>query len=64
MNKENEMPTKATLRQAKYDAVNCKRFTIKLNIKTDADILEYIEANGSYSQLIKKLIREKIKSQS
>ena len=42
---------------AKYDSVNSKLFTIKLNRKTDADILETIEKAESKQGFIKKAIR-------
>ena len=43
--------------QAKYDAVNAKVITIKLNRKTDADILEMIENAESKQGIIKTALR-------
>lgn len=44
----------------KYDAVNTRTFTIKLNYNTDADAIAYLETQGNVQGLIKCLIREKI----
>lgn len=46
--------------QAKYDAENTKRVFIKLNLKTDADILEQLEKVGNKQGYIKELIRKDI----
>ena len=42
---------------AKYDAANTKQIMLKLNRKTDADILGALEACGNVQGYIKKLIR-------
>lgn len=42
---------------AKYDAANTKQIMLKLNRKTDADILAALEACGNVQGYIKKLIR-------
>lgn len=43
----------------KYDAENTKLLTLKLNLKTDADILERLESIDESKQgYIKRLIRE------
>ncbi|MBR3237005.1 MAG: hypothetical protein IKF99_01055 [Oscillospiraceae bacterium] len=47
--------------QAKYDAQKAKRFNLKLNIETDADILRRFEEKGSVQTYIKQLIREDIR---
>lgn len=44
----------------KYDAENTKRVYIKLNITTDADILEKLEKVGNKQGYIKELIRKDI----
>ena len=44
----------------KYDAENTKRVFIKLNLKTDADILEQLEKVGNKQGYIKELIRKDI----
>ena len=56
------MPVKATVNQAKYDKDNTIRYYLKLNIKTDKDIIEVIEKtakelNISKQGAIKHLIR-------
>lgn len=58
------MPTKSTIRQARYDALNTTRISIKLNNTTDADIIAEIEkarASGSIQAFIKSAIRAGIK---
>ena len=44
----------------KYDAANTKQIHLKLNIKTDADILAQLEKQASVQGYIKDLIREDI----
>ena len=46
--------------QAKYDKANTKVYTIKLNIKTDADIIKKLESLESKQGYIKQLIRDDI----
>lgn len=54
-------PEVAKRAQAKYDKKNTKGFYLKLNIKTDADILAKLEAISDGKQgYIKRLIREDI----
>lgn len=43
--------------QNKYDADNVVRTNIKLNKKTDADILEALEKSGNKNGFIKDAIR-------
>lgn len=43
--------------QAKYDGENTKHVGIKLNIKTDADILEALEKVPKKQTFIKEAIR-------
>ena len=42
---------------AKYDAANTVQLKLKLNKKTDADILARLEKSGNKQGYIKKLIR-------
>ena len=42
---------------AKYDAENTKSFLLKLNKKTDADILEWLNQQPNKQGYIKSLIR-------
>lgn len=44
----------------KYDQANTKKVTLKLNIKTDSDILEFLDNCDNKQGLIKRLIREEI----
>lgn len=45
----------------KYDAANTQVVTLKLNKKTDADILEYLEASGNKQGTIKEALRRMMK---
>ena len=42
----------------KYDAANTKQLHLKLNLKTDADIIEHLGRQESVQGYIKALIRE------
>lgn len=48
--------------QAKYDAENTVRVALKLNKKTDADIIAALERSPNKQGLIKMAIREFIDS--
>ena len=48
---------------AKYDAVNTKQFHLKLNTKTDSDIIERLGKQKSVQGYIKRLIREDMKGE-
>ena len=53
------MVTEAQARaSAKYDAINTKKIMLKLNLKTDADILEQLEKVENKQGYIKDLIRK------
>lgn len=41
----------------KYDAANTKSFLLKLNRRTDADILEFLDQQPNKLGYLKKLIR-------
>ena len=47
--------------QDRYDKKNTKRVQLKLNTKTDADILEHLSKVGNKQGYIKNLIRADIK---
>lgn len=48
---------------AKYDAANTRKITVKLNLKTDADIIEWLDAQPDGMQpAIKKAIRATIRA--
>lgn len=46
--------------QAKYDEKNTTRISLKLNIHTDKDIIEWLWRQKSKQGAIKRLIREDI----
>lgn len=46
---------------AKYDARNTKQIRLKLNLRSDHDILERLAEVGNVQGYIKQLIREDIK---
>ena len=53
------MTTEAKKRaNAKYDKANTKQIALKLNTKTDADILQHLETKDNVQGYIKELIRE------
>lgn len=57
------MPTKATVRQTKYDKDHTIKYTLKLNITTDKDVIDKIEntakrLNTSKQGAIKYLIKK------
>lgn len=57
------MASKAQIRAvAKYDKNNTTQITLKLNNKTDSDILEYLQKCDNKQGLIKDAIRKHIKS--
>ena len=45
---------------AKYDAKNTKQIHLKLNVKTDSDILKKLDQVGNKQGYIKELIRKDI----
>lgn len=49
--------------QAKYDKANTTQVRMKLNLKTDADILEKLDSVGNKQGYIKALIRADIEAQ-
>ena len=57
MKKTTEAKRKAN---AKYDKKNTKQLILKLNLKTDADILAHLEAQDNKQGYIKELIRKDI----
>ena len=54
------MATKASIRQAKYDAANSKRYNVKFNNKTDADIIEKLSSVPNVQAYIRQVIRQDI----
>lgn len=58
------MATKAQIKASnKYDKENTKSVLLKLNKKTDADIIEMLDAAPSKMGYIKSLIRQDIEAQ-
>lgn len=55
--------TEYSMRKAidKYDKNNTKQFKMKLNKKTDADIIEFLENQENIQGTLKELIRQEIK---
>ena len=49
-----------TRAQAKYDAEHTKRISLKLNLRTDLDIIKWTWRQHSVQGSIKRLIREEI----
>ncbi len=47
----------ATERQARYDAAHTRRYGLKLNTTTDADVIAWLEAQTSMQGAVKALIR-------
>lgn len=49
---------------ARYDAKNTKQFKMKLNLKTDADIIEWLDNQPNKQGRIKELIRADIQKEA
>ena len=47
--------------QAKYDTANTTQFKMKLNVRTDADILSWLSKQTNKQGAVKAIIREQIK---
>ena len=54
------MATKRSVSQASYDKVNTRQLRMKLNLKTDSDILAHLDAQSNMQGYIKSLIRADI----
>ena len=54
------MANKASIRQTRYDSNHCRTYGLKLNLGTDADIIEKLASVPSMQGYIKQLIREDI----
>lgn len=50
--------------QMRYDAAHTRKIVLKLNIRTDADILKKLEETGNRQGYIKSLIRRDIEKES
>lgn len=58
------MTDKKLTPQEKYDKNNTRRIQMKLNLKLDKDVLDWLDKQGSMQGAIKKLIREQIERES
>lgn len=47
---------------AKYDATNTRKIVLKLNTRTDADVLEWLAKQPNKQGAIKKLIRNEMRA--
>ena len=52
-----DTPDKRVTPQSRYDATHTTHITLKLNLRTDADIIEYIGSQPSKQGAIKSAIR-------
>ncbi len=50
--------------QSRYDAKHTKSYSLKLNMKTDAEIIRWLHTKQSIQGSIKQLIRDQIKRES
>lgn len=53
-------PTKASIRQTRYDSTHCRTYGLKLNKEIDKDIIDKLASVPSMQGYIKQLIREDI----
>ena len=54
------MATKASIRQTRYDSTHCRTYGLKLNLVTDADIIEKLSSVPNVQAYIKQAIRQDI----
>lgn len=54
------MATKRSVSQMRYDKQSSKHYGMKLNVKTDADIIAMLEQQPSFQAYVKALIRADI----
>jgi uncharacterized protein (DUF4415 family) len=50
--------------QKRYDDAHTIQVKLKLNLKTDADIIEYLEKSGNKQGALKDALRKQIKEKS
>ena len=48
--------------KARYDAKTAKYISLKLNVNTDADLIELLQRQGNVQGFIKDLIRKELKN--
>lgn len=56
----NTMPTQRSITQMRYDKEKSRHYGMKLNMKTDADIIAVLDDQPSFQGFIKQLVREYI----
>lgn len=61
---EEIMSDKKLTPQERYDKNNTKRVQMKLNLKLDKDVLDWLDKQDSMQGAIKQLIRDQIKRES
>ena len=54
------MPTARSIRDARYNAKSSRHYGIKLNVKTDAELIARLDSAGSINGYMRRLIREDI----
>ena len=54
------MPTQRSITQMRYDKEKSKHYGMKLNMKTDADIIAVLDDQPSFQGFIKQLVRDYI----
>ena len=58
------MANSHTVAQRKYDAANCKFYTMKFNKKTDADVIAKLDSVPSRQDYIRQLVRKDLANKS
>lgn len=48
---------------AKYSRKNTKRYAVEFNLKTDADIITFLDMQDNKQGLIKRLLRDEMKKE-
>lgn len=54
------MAVPRSIRDARYNAKSSKRYALKFNVKTDADLIAKLDSVSSVNGYIRQLIREDI----
>lgn len=54
------MPTQRSITQMRYDKEKSRHYGMKLNMKTDADIIAVLDEQPSFQGFIKQLVRDYI----
>ncbi|MBR3742288.1 MAG: hypothetical protein IKN04_17840 [Clostridia bacterium] len=58
------MPTQRSITQMRYDKEKSRHYGMKLNMKTDADIIAVLDEQPSFQGFIKQLVRDYIAAQA